>query len=424
MPTASRVLAFSRARSLEFTAVLTPAVAAVTSVLIARTVDAAGRGEVVLIATWAAMTGWIGVLSIDKAMIARSGVDNQRQTDIPLAAGLTVLLTAGTVAALLGTLVSVPLMDHGLLRAAMFATVLGTVAVEARTAALLISDQWRQFVALRFAQPAVYLAGCATVAALATVFPSLGVDAFLGALCVSLWLPALFVGGLPRWRPRLPTIRQLRTMFAFAGAYHLGAVLNLLSLRVDVLAMPLRFGLTEIGIYAVACSAGYIVAPLASAGLIRNLAGRAGQPGRAGPIDLPGLAIATALAASVAVLIGWLIPLVYGPAFAAAIAPAQVLCLGGVLRYVTQGINGQLAGQGRPGATALVNGVAVVTFLALFPRCDTLVELAAAGVASAVTALCVAWYLIRPGRSTAARRSVAEIAAGTPDPTVFDRSTP
>lgn len=432
MSPTNAAITFARTRSLELAALFSLVVSLLTSVILARTVGPAGRGEVVVIATWAQLMGWAGALSIDKALMARRS-DGHRQIGVPTAEGLSTLLSAGFLAAVLSLFISGLLLSSPLLRAAMFVAVLGTVAVEARAAALLVHERWRAYAALRFAQPLGYLLGCSLAAGLATISPAIGVGAFVVALCVSLWLPALFIGGLPQPNFRWPDAVQLRALFAFAGTYHVGTVLYVASTRIDVMTMPMRFTSAEVGVYAVATSAGQLVALLGSSNLIRGLTGQVSFAQR---IDRAGFAIAAVLAASTAAIVGWLVPFVYGAAFAGATLPARLLCLSGLLLYVTQGINGQLAGRGRPWATALVNGAGVLSFMAMFSLSDTLAEVAAANIVSAAMSLLLAWWL--SGRGQTATREVEQCAsesmlprscqdvqlASKPSLTVFSANSP
>jgi O-antigen/teichoic acid export membrane protein len=312
---------------------------------------------------------------------------------VPLAAGLSTLVTAGVLAALGSTVLGGVFGPGPGVVWAVAGGVLGTVLVDARAAALLVRDDWDAYVALRFAQPVCYLLGCVGAALLSQVWPAASVELFLAAYVLSLWLPALGVGGRPDWAPRRPTWAQLKTLLAFAGAYHAGSVLYFVSLRIDLMTMPLRFSAAELGVYAAAASAGQLAALLGSASLIRGLTGRAGDG-----IDRTGLVLAVGVSVGAAAAVGWLLPLFYGSAFAAAVLPARILCLGGVMAYLVQTLNGRLAGGGRPAATVPVNLVNVVGFLALLPFTHTLAGVALANVASTGAALAVASSLARHNR--------------------------
>lgn len=389
------VAAFSRARSLELATMFSLVASLVASIIIARAAGSAGRGEIVVLTTWAQLLGWAGGLSIDKALITRRGGDAAR-AGTPLAAGLSTLLSAGFLTAVGSVLLVGSLLNSPILRVAMPVAVLGTVAFDARAATLLVQNRWQTYAALRFAQPVLYLMGCAAAAGLAMVRPALAIGAFGVALCVSLWLPALLIGGLPRLVFRRLRAAQSRTLFAFAGAYHVGSVLYFINLRADVMMMPLRFSSADVGIYAVAAATGQLVVLLGSANLIRGLAGER-HPARL--VDRAGLSIAVVLAGSIAAAAGWMVPLLYGPTFTDVPLPARLLCVSGVLLYVSQGLNGRLAGSGRPWATALVNGIGVLTFVVLFPWADTVVEMACANVTSTAASLFAAWWLSRHSRT-------------------------
>lgn len=380
-----------RARTVELAALLGPVVSLVAGIVIARTVGATGRGQIIVILTWAQVAGWAGGLSIDKAIVARDAIGGRRVT-VPVGAGLSALLVAGLLAALTSILVSGLLEGSPMLRAALFVCVLGTVAVDARAATLLHQDRWQTYAALRFAQPLTYFGGCCVAAALTAHRPELGIGAFIVASCASLWLPAIFIGGAPRPTVRWPSIAHVRALFAFAGAYHVGSVLYFVSIRIDIMMMSIRFTDSDVGIYAVASSAGQMVALLGSVSLVRGLTGRTGGANR---LDRTGLAVAAGVAAMIAATVGLLVPIAYGSEFVAATLPAQILCAGGLLVYVTQGLNGQLAGAGRPWDTALVNVGGAATFVVLIPWMKTIYEVAAASATSSAVALSLAFFLIR-----------------------------
>jgi O-antigen/teichoic acid export membrane protein len=380
-----------RTRALELTALLTPVVSLVAGVIVARALGATGRGQIAVVMTTAQVLGWAGGLSIDKALMARASRDGPRRSDVPIAAGLTVLLSTGALAAIVAGLVGGLFVDGLALRVAMVVSVLGTVAFDARAAFLIVAERWRSYCVLRFAQPVLYLVGCAVAAGVAGAAAEHGVNAFLVAACVGLIVPALVIGGLPRVAFRWPGRGQLAALLGFAGAYHIGNVFYWLGSRIDVMSMPWRFDHGAIGVYAVATSAGHVMALLGAIGQLRGLTGQVRPRG----LDRGGLALAVAAAGLMAAVAGWLLPLVYGSAFVDAVTPARILCAGGVLVYLTQVLNGQLAGGGRAWAFASVNLLGLVTFVAVLPWATTIVQVALAKVAASAVALLSAWWLVR-----------------------------
>jgi O-antigen/teichoic acid export membrane protein len=399
-----------RTRGLELTALLTPLVSLVAGVVVARALGATGRGQIAVVMTTAQVIGWAGGLSIDKALMARASREGPRASAVPIAAGLTVLLSAGGLAAAVSAVVGGLFVDGLALRVAMVVAVLGTVAFDARAAFLIVAERWRSYCVLRFAQPVLYLVGCAVAAAVAGVAPELGVGAFLVAACAGLILPALVIGGLPRVAFRWPHRRQLVAVLGFAGAYHVGNVFYWVGSRIDVMSMPWRFDDGAIGVYAVATSAGQVMALLGAVGALRGLTGQVRPRG----VDRGGLALAVIAASLMAAAAGWLLPLVYGSAFVDAVVPARILCLGGVMVYLTQVLNGQLAGAGRAWACASVNLLGLLAFVAGLPWATTIVEVAVAKVVSIAVALLSAWWLARRhlGRARPAEPGSVVTSAG------------
>jgi O-antigen/teichoic acid export membrane protein len=384
--------ALLRERGLEVVMLATPAVSLVASVLIARSVGPSGRGHLVTLATWGQVLAWVSGLSIDKALIA-SRTSSPGTDPAPLVrSGVTVMLLAGGLGAAASVAVGASLFDHWYLLALIPAVVLGTVLVDARAATLLVADRWRPYVLLRGAQPVVYLAGCAVAFAVPGLGDATRVGVFALALVASVWLPALALGGAAGPRLRRPDRVHVRALAGFGAKYHAGLVLHFLNSRIDLLAMPLLFSAAQVGVYAVATSAGQIVALLGSASLIRGLAGRTVRGRR---VDRAGRVLAVAVAAGSGGLSTWLIPLFFGEAFAGAVRPAQLLCVGGVLMYVLQGLNGKLAGDGSPQATILVNAVGTVSFMILLVFARTIDGVAVANVVSTALALACAWWLSR-----------------------------
>ncbi len=396
------VMTFPKARSLELATVFGAGVSLLTGVLIARIAGPAGRGEIVTIATWAQVLGWTAGLSIDKAMIARRDPGGPRHANVRVAVGVSMMLSVGTLVAGLSLFATGLFLDSLTLRAGLAVVVLGSVATDARAAALLTSDRWQAYALLRFSQPVIYLSGSALAAALTTSHPEAVVPAVVLALGTSVWLPALVIGGLPRLRASWPQPPDVREIYSFASAYHVGSVLFVVGSRIDLIVMPFLFTTRDIGSYSVASSAGQFVMLVGSANLMRALTGRV-YPGRS--VDRGGLAFVTLLATSIAASAEWIIPFMYGSAFGNVTVPTQLMCLVGVVVYVRQGLNGLLAGVGRPWATSIVNGSGPLTFVALLPIAETLSEVAAVSVASACVSLAMAWWLRRRTDRSVGRHS-------------------
>ncbi|BFU42441.1 lipopolysaccharide biosynthesis protein [Krasilnikovia sp. MM14-A1004] len=379
-------------RGLELAAVLTAVASLLAGVLIARMLGPSGRGQLVVVATWGQALAWVGGLSVDKALMARNSSDGRRQTDMPVASGLLVLLFLGGIVAIGSVFGSAEILASPVMRVALAVAVLGTVAFDARAAHLLVHDRWREFALLRFAQPATYLVGSLCAAALTAWHAAAGVHLFVVALCLSLWAPAVFVGGLPRPRIVVPRKVEMRPMFAFAGGYHVGSVLSYLSSRIDLMVVSVYFSAADVGLYSVASTMGQLAMMFGSANLIRGITGKLKSTDH---VDRGGLAAAGLLTLVVAGGATWLLTHVYGPEFTAGGGLARWLCLGGLLFYLRHGFNGQLTGVGKPWATAAANGIGVAGFLVFLPLMRTTTEVAVVSVAATALSTAVAYLLLR-----------------------------
>ncbi|MFY1631806.1 hypothetical protein ACN27F_00770 [Solwaraspora sp. WMMB335] len=414
MPARASIRALAAERGLELSALLTAVIGLVASAIAARTVDAGGRGALAVLVTWATVLAWTATGSVDKAVIARADV--RSRPVVPPAVGLTVLGLLGVASVPLALGVGAVVVDGPWLVVMFAAVTCGNVAVDMRAADLVARRRWSGLVRMRLLQPLLYLGGCLAAAATTAIWPAYGISLFVAAVGVSVWLPPLLVGGWRRIRPVWPTRGQSRRLVGFAGGYHLGAVLHLVNLRIDLLLLPSAFALPQVGVYAVATAAGNIVGVLGSAGLLRGLTGRA--PGNR-VIDGTGLGLSSLLAAVVAGSAPWSVPLAFGSGFVAAVPAAQLLCLAGVLVAVRHGVNGRLAGQHRPWATAAVNGCALLVFLAVFPFCRTVTEVASATVLASAVSLALAGWLVTM-KPHAAQEVIREVqpceSASTPQP--------
>ncbi|MFI5494856.1 lipopolysaccharide biosynthesis protein [Actinoplanes sp. NPDC051859] len=391
-------------RGLEAAALFTVVSSVLTGILIARTLGPTGRGQIVVVATWGQALGWVCGLSVDKALIARHGAERRRLTSMPVSSGVLVMLAFGALAALVSGFAFTGLLADPSLCIALALVVLGTIACDARAAHLLVHESWGSYALLRFMQPAIYLLGCLIALSLAGPDSTAPIDLIAFALCISVCAPPVLIGGWSRVSLRLPRRAELKEVARFSGGYHVGSVLSFLASRIDLIVVSALFGLTEVGLYAVASSLGQLASIFGAANLMRGLTGRTRRSG----IDVGGLLAAAAMTVAVAASAGWLITTVYGTEFAGAGEITRYLCIGGLLFYIRQGLNGQLAGLGRTWATAWANGVGVAAFAALAPFAHSLAQVAVFSSAAAAMSTAASYVLLR--RSMPQETSPTELA--------------
>src|SRR5689334_13551337 len=135
-------------RQLELAVLAGAVLSMVSGIVVARTVGPHGRGQVVLVTTWAQSLGWAGGLSIDKALIAR-----RQQWSGSARADLTFMALFGGIGSVSAGLVTMLATDNLRFALAISAGVLGTVASDARAATLILNDRWGSYALFRILQP-------------------------------------------------------------------------------------------------------------------------------------------------------------------------------------------------------------------------------------------------------------------------------
>lgn len=166
-----------------------------------------------------------------------------------------------------------------------------------------------------------------------------------------------------------PDLRLVVPICRYGLRGQVGGILTLLNLRLDVVILGALAGPGVLGVYAVASKYAEL---LRLPGLAVTYVLYPRMAGR-NPLDasqqaarlLPRAFVLTVLAAVPLAAAVPLLPLVYGPAFTAAMVPAWLLLAGLVGEGVAGVVSGYLYGVGRPGANSLGVGVAVVVTVAL-----------------------------------------------------------
>jgi O-antigen/teichoic acid export membrane protein len=161
-----------------------------------------------------------------------------------------------------------------------------------------------------------------------------------------------------------------RRIVSFGLRSQVGGIVGLLNLRLDFILLGAMAGPAALGVYAVASKFAELVRlpALAVTWVTYPAVARQG-PARAA-VDArrqvpPLLAVGVVGAAAVALVAGPLLPLVYGPAFRAAVAPTRIIVAGLVAAPAGGLASGFLLGTRRPGTNSLLLGGGLVVTMAL-----------------------------------------------------------
>lgn len=166
-----------------------------------------------------------------------------------------------------------------------------------------------------------------------------------------------------------PDARLARTICLYGIRGQVGGMLSLVNLRLDVAILGAMAGPSVLGVYAVASKYAellrlpglaitYVLYPRMTARGRKEAARHVAEL-------LPRAFALTALAAIPLAAAAPLLPLAYGPAFAAAVLPACILVAGLIGEGVAGLVSAYLYGIGRPGANSLALGVSVVITIVL-----------------------------------------------------------
>jgi O-antigen/teichoic acid export membrane protein len=219
-----------------------------------------------------------------------------------------------------------------------------------------------------------------------------------------------------------PTPALARRIYVFGVRGQLGNLLLLLNLRLDFVILGALAGAAPLGAYALASRFAELLRllPVSVFWVFYPRYARAprtvaASQARAMIPRLGALTVAAAipLAPAAAVFFPW----IFGPAFQAAILPAQILLVG----LVAEGIGGivtpYLYGEGRPGLNSLAMGAGVVVTVLLdvlliprFQAVGAAVASSSAYITTTVVLLLVFWALTRSQRAAPVRESAVREA--------------
>ncbi len=230
--------------------------------------------------------------------------------------------------------------------------------------------------ALRALQPIGYVAliGAAAAAGHATVAGFTA--ASLGANAVTLVLAGATLARLGWVQWRFPP-GILRALARYAATVHVGEVIAVVGRRLDQALVALVLPVAELGLYAVALSAGGLIAILVGAMELlafpkvaaADPAARAEVLGRYVRLTV---ALAIVAAAVLVPLLPWLVRLLFGAAFLPAVAPARIVAVAMVFHAFRATLSAGLRGTDRALTVGGVEGAALVALAAglavLLPR--------------------------------------------------------
>jgi O-antigen/teichoic acid export membrane protein len=229
---------------------------------------------------------------------------------------------------------------------------------------------WRRFSAVRLLSFALVAAGfvALAVAHRFTVETAAGVTFTAGALSFGPMVPVLL--RTRGWR----FDRDLAlSALSYGSRASLGDIANLGNLRLDQLLMAGLVPAHELGLYAVAVTAASFTAVVSQALNVLVLplvaGGNRHSVRRITRITLLGVGLASGVLAMVA---PWIIPLLFGTAFAASVPLVQVLVIGTTVLAGNGVLSSALNGDGHPGDTALAHGIGcaltIPALLIVLPR--------------------------------------------------------
>jgi O-antigen/teichoic acid export membrane protein len=210
-----------------------------------------------------------------------------------------------------------------------------------------------------------------------------------------------------------PSAALAREIYAFGMRGQVGAMMSLLNLRLDFAVLGALAGPVPLGSYAIASKYAELLRlpPLAISWVLypRYAMDDPFKAGRKARSLLPRAGLMIALASlPLGLGAGYLLPLVYGEAFRAAVVPAQILIVGLSVQGVAGVLTAYFYGTGRPGLNSVAMGGGLLLTLALdllliprFGATGAAVASTCAYLTSAVALLVAFWMVTRKSASRA-----------------------
>lgn len=382
--------ALSRYRALEAMIVWGQVAGVLAAIAIARSVGPTGRGTIVTLTIWGQFLGWLAALSLDKALIVlTSGKDAIASPDEGLRAARLPVLGLSALAAVACVFLGLHFFSNVWLTVALAALAIATAYGELLTGWFLAVGRRDMYVAWRLVQPTQYVALMIAIAFILRATPvSQRITVMAVAASASMVIPVAAIL-TQLWRKWLGPGQGLRPILRFAMATQAANILQYLNGRLDLLALTFLASTAGLGYYSAGAALGQVTILMASAGSLRGITGEAKS------LDAVGIGIAGLLAAAVIVAAPLLVPMMFGPAFMAAISIAQILAIGGVFNFALQGACGRLVGQRRPWLAVFSQSVGVAAFGLGITMFRELEGVAWSSVASFAVSLAIAESALR-----------------------------
>jgi antigen flippase len=228
---------------------------ALAGVVSARGLGPEGKGIVNAVTSWPQLLSWVGVIGLPGAMSVRL---SERPESLPSVLGHAVgySITAGGVVAL-GSAAALPrLLSHlgegtATLTQWSLALIPVTMLVSILMATNLALGRIRRHNFCLLAMPTLLLGGSALLAAAGEITPTSMVATTIAGSLVSF---AMAAHGLP-WSSLAVDLGRLRDDIRFGVRVHLGSLMSLANLRLDLLLMSLLLPAWQVGLYGTANNA-------------------------------------------------------------------------------------------------------------------------------------------------------------------------
>jgi O-antigen/teichoic acid export membrane protein len=328
----------------------------VSGALVARMLGVESRGLLAALVVWTAIVANLGDLGgpVAYAYLAAKGrrLDALAGNALVLALCQSVVLSAAGVPVLALVLHRYP--GHLGLGVALL---LAFLPLNLVTRYLNAINQGRRdfgrFNAIRVTVMAAYVAAVVTLWASGARSVGAVVAAVIASNAVVTALALAQRFARPRLRPALDW-RLVRDTFRYGPRAHIGNLTPVDSMQLDLAVVVLFLGARDAGLYAIAISAAMIVraqgTALGMVALPTVASARSPEAAReaAGGIFRLSLLLSSATAAGIALGAPWLVPAIYGAAFAPAVPIVQILVAGVVAASLRQVLGDCLRGFGRP----------------------------------------------------------------------------
>jgi O-antigen/teichoic acid export membrane protein len=359
--------------------------------VIARALDASGRGQVAFLTTIAMLTSALMALGFAPATATIAGKQPELTRSLATNAVLSAILCGAIGIGLVSLLIAlVPAVGGDVpagLRWLALAIIPVLIAQMSLQALAVAHYGWRWMNAAWLTTPLLTVVVNGTLAALGQLTVGLALGSWLAGMTIATVILAAFVvcrlGGFGA-----PDAALGRRMLGFGVQAHLGRVLNQGNYRLDQWIMGAVSGSQALGVYSIAVAWSealfFLPASLALAQVPDVTRATSDDAGRqaAGAFRLATL-LTVVLAGGMVVLAPFLTSTLFGPSFAAATGQIRVLALGAFGIVALKLLGTTLTAQGRPMLETAATAVAFVGVVGL----DILLIPGHAGMGAAIASL-------------------------------------